>query len=414
MNKLYKINHSGVRADNPVKGSQCNRLYFNSFSMRKVVVGSILLLLLISGPMVMRAQIGVGTTSPHPSAMLHISPGAGNNKGVILPTITSGSRVVMDSTQNISHGLIFFDRDLQKFYYFHQSPKQWFEMDHDWIRKDVAGASPVVGTHIYLGVPGNVGIGTAATVNPAAKLTVVGNMSVGSATWTQDSVPPANSLIVQTWLGIATETRTTNFELDVNGQANIRRWLSVRDSVVTDRFRGEGVIPTFGIVMYSGVVSANFPGGLGTGEYVGWALCDGRNGTPDLRGRFIAGRSNTINTNYGYVNTERNNTDYNAIGDFGGEAEHILTVGEMPSHNHSGSTTSSDGNHSHGVQAPTSCEDYVGASQSGCTYARGSTSTSTNSAGSHSHNVTVTPEGGDGAHENRPPYYVLAFLMKLP
>ena len=27
--------------------------------------------------------------------------------------------------------------------------------------------------------------------------------------------------------------------------------------------------------------------GKGLGEYAGWYLCDGRNGTPDLRGRFV-------------------------------------------------------------------------------------------------------------------------------
>lgn len=386
----------------------------HSMNMKQFIVLRFLFLLLVLGPTMGFAQIGIGTTSPHPSSMLHISPGAGNNKGVIFPKITSASRVVMDSTQNIAHGLIFFDTDLQKFYYFHQSPRKWYELDHDWIRKDVEGASPVVGTHIYLGVPGNVGIGTASTVNPAAKVTVVGNMSVGSATWTQDSVPPANSLIVQTWLGIATETRTSGFELDVNGQARVRRWLSVRDSVVTDRFRGEGVVPTYGIVMFSGTVSGNFPGGLGTGEYQGWALCDGRNGTPDLRGRFIVGRTNVDNNDYGYPNSEKNRTDYNSIGDNGGEYEHTLTVAEMPSHNHSGSTTNTAGSHSHGVQRPDGCYNFVGAGQSGCYFANPNAQFSTDVAGAHSHTVNVNSDGNDTPHENRPPYYVLAFMMKLP
>jgi hypothetical protein len=30
--------------------------------------------------------------------------------------------------------------------------------------------------------------------------------------------------------------------------------------------------------------------GVGLGEYRGWFLCDGRNGTPDLRGKFAVGR----------------------------------------------------------------------------------------------------------------------------
>ena len=226
------------------------------------------LALLCSLPLLGSAQIGVGTTSPHPSSMMHISAGAGNNKGLIVPEINSGSRVVLDSTQNIAHGLIFFDTDLQKFYYFHQNPKTWYEMDHDWIRKDISGASPVVGTHIYSGVPGNVGIGTAATVDPAAKLTVVGNQSIGSATWTQDSVPPNNSLIVQTWVGIGTKTRVSNRELDVKGQ------VGVTGTVTADRFIGLGIVPIGTVVMWSGTINpannfdANGVGLAGT-EYEG-------------------------------------------------------------------------------------------------------------------------------------------------
>ena len=45
-----------------------------------------------------------------------------------------------------------------------------------------------------------------------------------------------------------------------------------------------------------------------------------------------------------------------------------------------------------------------------------------NGAGGHSHTITVNSDshdhnmaavGGDEAHENRPPYYVLAYIMKL-
>jgi len=39
------------------------------------------------------------------------------------------------------------------------------------------------------------------------------------------------------------------------------------------------------------------------------------------------------------------------------------------------------------------------------------TGISVNAAGSHSHTINNT--GGDGSHENRPPYYALAYIMKL-
>jgi len=73
-----------------------------------------------------------------------------------------------------------------------------------------------------------------------------------------------------------------------------------------------GITPQNGIIMYSGSV-ADFSGSIynpvGTGNrgtpVEGWALCNGANTTPDLRGRFIVGYDST-------------DTDYNAIGKTGG------------------------------------------------------------------------------------------------
>ncbi len=380
----------------------------------------LLLYLCLTVNMGVYSQIGVGTTTPHPSAMLHISAGAGNNKGLIIPKISSGSRVVLDSTQNIAHGLIFFDTDLQKYYYFHQSPRQWFELDHDWIRKDVAGASPVVGTHIYSGVPGNVGIGTAANVNPGSKLTVVGNAAFGSASWTQDSVAPnSSSIIVQTWVGIGLATRTAGgYGLDVKSRARFHSNVLVDGNVTATKYIGEGVVPTGGIIMWSGTVSGNFTGGLGvTGtEYEGWALCDGRNGTPDLRGRFVVGLTNGDGNNYGYTNGDKNFSQYNTIGKNGGVDSIALTTAQMPTHTHTGNTDT-DGSHDHSI----GYDDGGGGtgstnitvssvSCSGCGI-NGYGSTVTD--GWHSHQFTTNSRGLGETHENRPPYYVLAYIIKL-
>ena len=71
---------------------------------------------------------------------------------------------------------------------------------------------------------------------------------------------------------------------------------------------GGGGVPKGTIVIWSGAATA-IPSG--------WALCDGQNGTPDLRDRFVVGASGEY-----------------AVGDTGGEKEHILTIGEMPRHGH--------------------------------------------------------------------------------
>jgi microcystin-dependent protein len=382
-------------------------------------------------PLGLSAQVGVGTTTPHPSAMMHIAPGLGNNKGVILPSITSAQRMLLDSTQNIAPSLIFFDKDLQKFYYFHQSPKKWYELDHDWIRKDIAGSGFVVGTNIYSGEPGNVGVGTPANVNPAAKLTVVGEMVVGDASYTAAPAPPSTTLSVQNWVGIATRTPSAGRVLDVKGDAMIRRvgaQLDVVSTVTADRYLGtnnlsygEGMVETGSIIMYYGTVGANFVNGLGQGEYRGWALCDGRNNTPDLRGHFVVGSTNSDGNSYGYVNNERNRPDYIAtdsvgyqIDSVGGAYDVTLARPEMPAHSHPGSVTNTTGSHTHTYNSPDGCDDLTLAGQSGCYFADPNATMQSASAGNHNHTPTIAAQGGGNPHENRPPYYTLAYIMKLP
>ena len=100
-----------------------------------------------------------------------------------------------------------------------------------------------------------------------------------------------------------------------------------------------------------------------------------------------------------------NGTKYSyAVGDTGGEAKHTLTAGEMPSHSHS-AAVSTDGNHTHGVPNGNN------SSGEGYTFDTGNSSVryyvNTTSAGSHSHTVTIGSTGGNGSHENSPPYSVV-------
>jgi len=149
----------------------------------------------------------------------------------------------------------------------------------------------------------------------------------------------------------------------------------------------------------------------------GWQLCDGTNGTPNLRDRFIVGAG----SNY-------------AVGATGGSDSVTLTAAQIPSHSHSFSaSTSTGGNHAHGttyagdhshtVYASNStggvtsvkAENRVSAAEmltgSPTTVAGGHTHT-TDAQGNHAHSVSGTTgaAGSDGSHENRPPYYALAYI----
>ena len=108
----------------------------------------------------------------------------------------------------------------------------------------------------------------------------------------------------------------------------------------------------------------------------GFALCDGSNGTPDLRGRFVVGH-------------HPNNNDYE-IDDTGGSESVTLTVAQMPSHKHD--TTFDNKRYFPGG---------------------GSTSISFGGAGGYPADIfTMSNEGGGQSHENRPPYYALCYIMK--
>jgi len=124
------------------------------------------------------------------------------------------------------------------------------------------------------------------------------------------------------------------------------------------------VIPTGVIVMWSGSITS-IPSG--------WALCNGANGTPDLRDRFIVGAG----------------TSYNP-GNTGGANSVTLSVEQMPTHNHAVY-------HHAGWQGPGANTQGAGGGDNQTLVIAGTTSSS----------------GSSQPHENRPPYYALAYIMKL-
>jgi microcystin-dependent protein len=112
------------------------------------------------------------------------------------------------------------------------------------------------------------------------------------------------------------------------------------------------------------------------------------------------------------------------VGSTGGVETVTLTVDQMPSHNHSGATTSdnstNNGSHTH-TSATAAIGNYgsrmlVYNQEAINIYSdsrTGSTLPVTVPSESSSHNHKISSQGGDKSHENMPPFYVLAFIMRI-
>ena len=78
------------------------------------------------------------------------------------------------------------------------------------------------------------------------------------------------------------------------------------------------------VVMYSGLLSD-----IGVGALAGWALCDGSNGTPNLRDKFVMGAGNAV--------VGKTNPATSAPTSQNGDHIHViagtpLTIAQIPSH----------------------------------------------------------------------------------
>ena len=157
-------------------------------------------------------------------------------------------------------------------------------------------------------------------------------------------------------------------------------------------------IPSGGIIIWSGASNA-IPSG--------WYLCNGSNGTPDLRNRFIIGAGSSYSVNA-----------------TGGSADATLVSHSHTINNHTHSfSTNNQGSHvhnllyNHGAFGGTS-----GAvtPRSGNTPVTPGISGRVSSEGGHTHsgttgnpsNTGTNSQGSSANNANLPPYYALCYIMK--
>jgi microcystin-dependent protein len=129
----------------------------------------------------------------------------------------------------------------------------------------------------------------------------------------------------------------------------------------------------------------------------GWFICDGTNGTPDLRNRFVVG----VGSSHSFNST-------------GGFADSIV-----PTHNHSVTSVNTGGNHGHsmvtyaGNQSPGAGTNTFGDVNNAAYTTYAVISSTAASFGNHSHTGGVVNNAGTtSSNSNFPPYLSLFYIMK--
>jgi len=295
------------------------------------------------------AQIGINNSNPDDNSVLDIQA---TNKGLLIPRLSTTQREAMSTGTGFSQGMMVYDITLDILF---------------------------------------VGYGNGASGN---------TKWYAMNPWKTEYRTDNNAITAHTTAMTATGIKHGNIGI---GETNPTEKLHVDGKVKATEFIGYGATPIGGIIMWSGSTVPD-----------GWTLCNGvtNNGItpPNLSGRFVVGIGSNGTTSYSHTNK-------------GGEDAVTLSASQMPQHNHT-FTTSSNGNHTHQIErlpydsqgSGISMQSMGGSSNNDegwtgvDTRTRGA-SISTN--GNHNHSGTTEYNGSSTAHENRPAYYAIAYIMRV-
>lgn len=342
-------------------------------------------------------QVSVNSAPADNAAILSIDD---NRRGFLPTRLSSLSRINMKNLSGfapIPHGLVVYDTDDQMYYYY--NPTNSVNGDENWqalspfLFKDKQNDFDAVNNLYRRDIEThkttkNLYVFNNSTTSVERRLAVYGRISISTD----------NTLA------------NTDYGLYVGESSAFGGNVSINGALTADKIEGPGMVPIGGIIMWAGN-SATIP--------TGFTLCNGSNGSPDLSNKFIAGHSGGGGFTAGYQNTSANNTVK-------------ITKEQMPVHKHdfSGSITSTtNGAHRHleGQHA----EAGFGTSSNVPPYESGGDRNTgrdddtvaryfTSSENDHTHAVSFTGQtektgkttGAIMSYDNRPVYYVLAYIMR--
>ena len=166
------------------------------------------------------------------------------------------------------------------------------------------------------------------------------------------------------------------------------------------------LVPVGGIIMWSGSIAE-------AEALTNWRICDGANGTPNLRDKFVMGVGSSVNTSTA------------TQGETGGANSYTLALNQMPQHKHD----VSDSGHSHTITDPGHAHTWSRqdaqidasyrpwpANNNDCVESVVSTSNETTGiTGTNNGNANISEslKGGNTAIDNRPDYFALCYIMRV-
>lgn len=363
----------------------------------------LLIILFFMNQYVSKAQIGVGHDNVNSNSTLDARSGSSLDKGIVLPLATSTSPFVSP----FKAGSILYDSDNSLIYYttdnagnFNAISAWTFNVNSKNLHfpKNPSG-------------PGYVGIGSndnfsKLTISNGTDINTInsddGYLFLGDNSsfmkFDADEISvydPSNSntFHLQRLGGMVT--------LGDNSQPSTQANIDVSGRI---KENGADLIAPGTIVMY---YESSVPAGWGLCDGTAYAKTDGTGSikSPDLQNKFVVSTGTTY-----------------PIDDEGGENEHILTLNEIPSHNHDVKVNSSDGNHNHsvgtssllvgGTPAPFGSTSYIDGAD-GSTDDR---NIKDQGEGKHTHGVNQNNSPNittNSKHENRPLFYALVYMIKL-
>ncbi len=340
------------------------------------------------------SQVGIGNPNPESTSVLDLTNP--NNKGLLLPEASGQDSMSPSPGMMYSYQNNIFFRGISGY----NSITPWkFKFNGD------------ISNHLFYNLDGNIGIGISdITLAPEAPLQIetdkavslsengtllLGKSDTTNLIFNSSEIQSRNNnsaapLTINENAGdvhIGSKDTPVNFKVSNKNKAVYRPTNTTYD-----------LMPKGAIVMWSGTTT-DIP--------LGWAICNGgkyatstnKNDSiisPDLSGRFIV----TVGDN-GTHNYEANDT--------GGSDEVTITTESMPNHQHN--SIDLGHTHSYSYQSKTTSEEGAGTA-AGRHVSRGVT-TKGGTTGATTATIYQDVVGSNLAHENRPSYYALVFLIKL-